>query len=198
MGVGGNVAYFTVKRSDIKGQGSVELLACGQGQYGALGNGGFSSAQGVPKRIKQASGLIECNHLIRFSLPLAYSHTFNTADNEKTGQKQPVGIHSVSISSTGHALVTVDTVGLRGPGGIRGRDLLVCGQNREYELGNGRRTNRATPVQLSGPEGLPFMMLEKEATVKDMGGKAWKRKATVYQTAVAGYNSSLAFWKIDP
>lgn len=57
---GGNLAFFTVERNDGSGIPTIDLLACGNGQYGGLGNAMYSSAQGVPVRTRGVSGLLEC------------------------------------------------------------------------------------------------------------------------------------------
>lgn len=37
-----------------------DVLSCGNGQYGGLGNAQYSNAQFVPVRAKAVSGLLEC------------------------------------------------------------------------------------------------------------------------------------------
>lgn len=50
---GGTTTFFTVERSATGKQGTfVDLLACGSGINGALGNGLWSSANGSPSRVK--------------------------------------------------------------------------------------------------------------------------------------------------
>jgi hypothetical protein len=60
MNVGGDLAFFTVERVDGTAIGNIEILSCGNGQYGGLGNALFSNAQSVPVRTKAVSGLLEC------------------------------------------------------------------------------------------------------------------------------------------
>jgi alpha-tubulin suppressor-like RCC1 family protein len=60
LNVGGDLAFFTVERVDGTAISNVELLSCGNGQYGGLGNALFSNAQSVPVRTKAVSGLLEC------------------------------------------------------------------------------------------------------------------------------------------
>ncbi len=55
IAAGGDLALFTVERPT-----HVDVLACGQGQWGGLGNGTFSTAQGEARRIRGVSGLSEC------------------------------------------------------------------------------------------------------------------------------------------
>lgn len=120
--------------------------------------------------------------------------------------------YALSVSPTGHVLLTLDTLARAGPGldQSSGRDLLVWGANREYQLGNGKRASLATPTTLELP-GLPhsvqlegdaeskgrLMLMKRRAKeVKDMQGRNWKRNVDVEQCAVAGWGSSLIYWKI--
>ena len=132
--------------------------------------------------------------------------------SEKTQNLQPVVPYDLSVSPTGHVLLTLDTLARAGPGMDKaaGRDLLVWGANRDYQLGNGKRASLATPTTLELP-GLPnsvkfegddeskgrLMLMKRRAKeVKDMGGKKWKGNVDVEQCAVAGWGSSLVYWKI--
>ena len=58
---------FEVERSDGSGIPTVEVLACGNGQYGGLGNALYSNAQSTPVRAKNVSGLVECESPTNFS-----------------------------------------------------------------------------------------------------------------------------------
>lgn len=60
---------FTVERSDGSAMRSVDVLACGNGQWGGLGNAKFSNAQSTPMRSKNVSGLIECTFLSSLTSP---------------------------------------------------------------------------------------------------------------------------------
>ena len=60
LNAGGDLAFFTVERVDGTSIRNVEVLSCGNGQYGGLGNALFSNAQSVPVRTKAVSGLLEC------------------------------------------------------------------------------------------------------------------------------------------
>lgn len=58
---GGTTTMFVVERDTPGKEGTwVDLLACGNGLSGALGNGLWTSASGVPVRVKTVSGLQEC------------------------------------------------------------------------------------------------------------------------------------------
>ncbi|THH13845.1 hypothetical protein EW146_g6425 [Bondarzewia mesenterica] len=171
MRAGGDLAFFTVERIDGSSIRSVDLLSCGNGQYGGLGNALFSSAQGVPSRTKSVSGLLE------FS--------------EKTNNLQPITPRSLSVAPDGHVLLTLDTISQAGPGG-GGQDLFAWGSNYDYQVGNGKRTSIAVPATLSRPDGNRFMLMKtKAAEVKDAKGKVWKKNVEVEQVAVAGHGNSV-------
>lgn len=51
---------FTVERKDGSSIDIVDVLVCGNGQWGGLGNSLFSNAQGNPVRARGVSGLHEC------------------------------------------------------------------------------------------------------------------------------------------
>lgn len=181
---------------------------CGNGQGGGLGNSTFNNAQGTPVRAKNVSGLMECKHV-------ASSQTHNSPqkkrnsdcihmyffyrtfpDSEKTKSLQPILPYSVSISPTGHVVLTLDTQSQSNPGGA-GRDIVVWGKNYESELGNGKKASVSVPTVLNKPDGERFMLVQRKAKeVRDLKGKVWKRGVQVEQCAVAGYEGSVVYWKI--
>ncbi|TFY78019.1 hypothetical protein EWM64_g5994 [Hericium alpestre] len=176
LNVGGDLAFFTVERTDGLSNPIIDVLSCGNGQFGGLGNALFTSAQGVPVRTKAVSGLEE------FS--------------EKSQSLQPITPQAISISPDGHVLLTLDTLSRSGPG-AGGRDVVVWGTNYDYQLGNGKRTSIAVPTIMEGPDGHRLMLLKKKAdVVKDPQGKVWKKNAKVEQVAVAGYGNSMIYWRI--
>ena len=79
---------------------------------------------------------------------------------------------------------------------MRGRDVVVWGSNRSYELGNGRRSNQAVPINLEGSRAMPFMLKERHLEVVDLHGKRWSKSARVEQTPVAGPGCTVVYWKI--
>ncbi|KDQ59428.1 hypothetical protein JAAARDRAFT_153233 [Jaapia argillacea MUCL 33604] len=179
---GGDLTLFVVERSDGTSIRTVDVLACGNGQWGGLGNSLFRNSQGEPLRAKNVSGLLE------FS--------------EETQNLQPITPHAISISPTGHVLLTLDTASRAGPGG-GGRDLLAWGANSEYQLGNGKRTSLAAPAWLKTPgegvDGGRVMLMKKKAVlIRDARGEVWKggKGIDVEQTAVAGYENSVVYWRI--
>ena len=61
------MAFFIVEREmGLVGSKVVDVLACGNGQWGGLGNATYSNAQGEPMKVKTISGLVECayHHII--------------------------------------------------------------------------------------------------------------------------------------
>ena len=58
--LGGDLTFFKVERTDGTAMPYVDVLACGNGQWGGLGNALYSNAQGTPLRAKNVSGLLEC------------------------------------------------------------------------------------------------------------------------------------------
>ena len=163
---------------------------CGNGRWGGLGNNIYSSAQGSPLRAKSVSGLLECKTR---SFPNGAANPQATVDSEKEQRLKPIIPHAISISPTGHVLLTLETYnsGLAG-----GRDMFVWGTNQQYELGNGRRASLAVPTAPQQADGTRFMLMKTWADVKDMQGKVWKRGVTVEQCAQAGYGNTIVYWKI--
>jgi hypothetical protein len=121
------------------------------------------------------------------------SHSYT--DSEKSQSLQPLVPHNVSISPTGHILLTLDTLSRSGGGG--GRDLFAWGANYDYQLGNGKRGSLASPTALQRPDGSRLMLIRRTAKeVKDLAGRIWGRRVQVEQRAVAGYGNSFVYWKI--
>ncbi len=120
---------------------------------------------------------------------------FLLTDSERSNNMQPIYPHNISVSPTGHVLLTLDTLARAGPGGV-GRDLLVWGANQEYQLGNGKRGSIASPTALHSPEGHRFMLGKRKADVKDLSGQIWKKGVDVEQYALAGWGNSVVYWRI--
>ncbi|GBE82398.1 regulator of chromosome condensation 1/beta-lactamase-inhibitor protein II [Sparassis latifolia] len=173
---GGDLTFFKVERSDGTAMPYIDVLACGNGQWGGLGNSLYSNAQSTPVRARNVSGLLE------------YS--------EASRNLQPIMPEDISVSPTGHVLLTLDTRSHAGPGG-GGRDIMAWGANSEYQLGNGKRGTVALPTTVLTPGGERFMLgKRKSVEVRDLQNKVWKRGVDVEQYAVAGWGNSLVYWKI--
>lgn len=171
----GDLTAFAVERSSAGNSTTMDLLMCGNGQNGGLGNSTYTNSQGTPARVKNVSGLQQ------------YS--------DRTKQLEPIRPAEVVISPTGHVLVALDSSAESE--GVGGQDLVVWGKNYDYELGNGRKSSSAMPVTLDAPDGERLMLMKKKAKeVLDLGGKVWKRNVAVEQRAVAGYGNTAVYWKI--
>lgn len=173
---GGDLTFFQVERADGSAMPYIDVLACGNGQFGGLGNALFSNAQSSPVRARNVSGLLE------FS--------------EKHNNLQPVVPYDISVSPTGHVLLTLDTLAHSGPGAT-GRDILAWGASYDYQLGNGKRGSVPTPTNVANGDGERFMLGKRRAgEVRDLQGKLWKKNIEVEQKAVAGWGNSIVYWKI--
>ncbi|TBU32306.1 RCC1/BLIP-II [Dichomitus squalens] len=173
---GGDLTIFEVERRDGTSLPYIDVLACGNGQYGSLGNAQYSNAQSAPVRAKNVSGLLEYN--------------------ESTRSLQAIVPEEISISPTGHVLLTLDTKTRAGPGG-GGRDVVAWGSNYDYQLGTGKRGSMAVPTALQSVDGERFMLRSKTAVeVRDLQGKVWKKGVQVEQKAVAGWSNSVVYWRI--
>jgi len=152
----------------------IDLLMCGNGQWGGLGSNIFSSAQSAPLRAKNVSGLLEYSDI--------------------TQSLTPIVPRAVTISPTGHILLTLNTASTVDVGG---RDLVVWGKNYESELGNGKKGSLPIPTTLETPEGGRFLLHRRKAgEVKDLHGKVWKRGVKVEQCAAVGPSNSVVYWKV--
>jgi alpha-tubulin suppressor-like RCC1 family protein len=68
ISAGGSTTMFTVQREMPGKDGKfIDLLACGNGISGALGNGLWISASSIPTRVKTVSGLQECTLLLPYT-----------------------------------------------------------------------------------------------------------------------------------
>jgi len=174
---GGDLTCFVVERSARESLTHVDILCCGNGQWGGLGNNTFSTFQGNPVRVKNISGLREFD--------------------EQKQKLSPIVPHAISVSPTGHILLSLDTQLHAGPGGS-GRDLVVWGLNHDYQLGTGKRTSLNAATILERPEGGRFILARHKANVRDLSGKVWKKNVEVEQCAIGGYGNSVVYWKTKP
>jgi hypothetical protein len=195
VAAGGDLALFTVERTGALSTGTggrevnVEVLACGNGQFGGLGGATFSNAQGTPMRVRKVSGLREWS--------------------DAEGALAPLRPHALSVGPTGHVLLTLDTLATAAPaadGGRRareegvvsvlGRDLMVWGSNSAGELGGGRRGSVAVPTGVLNSRGGHFMLTERaKVDVRGLDGRSVGRRK-VEQCAIAGWASSAVYWRV--
>ncbi|KAL7410494.1 regulator of chromosome condensation 1/beta-lactamase-inhibitor protein II [Mrakia frigida] len=203
----GNTTFFTVQRTALDNpMPYIDLLACGHGTFGALGNGLWSQVSGNAVRVKTVSGLME------------YS--------EKEKKQVPLGIHYVSASPTGSVAAVLNTTPLATKDGafVYGRDLMVWGSNMDAQLGNGRRSNLPVPQHLPPLPSLSStsptfpVLTAKESTIssgstsamphhrlqlaqavvelRDLQGKKVKGKQNVEQVCSFGYGGGVVYWKV--
>ncbi|GAA6016972.1 hypothetical protein JCM10207_007867 [Rhodosporidiobolus poonsookiae] len=196
IAAGGNVSYFVVSadRGASYGSGSVstsqDLLACGQGQFGGIGNGLWAHAM-TPTRVKAVSGLSEWS--------------------EKAGRIEPIKIKDVKAGN-GHVAVILDNAVALPSGATYGRDVLVWGQNDHYQLGTGKRSNLPTPQHLAA---LPSKAGDKAAQQVEQASERLQlasvlpvsptilaanpglsRKSRVEQTIVTGDAGTGVYWRV--
>ncbi|XP_006458490.1 hypothetical protein AGABI2DRAFT_190775 [Agaricus bisporus var. bisporus H97] len=171
----GDLTSFTVERSDTGKPITADLLMCGNGQSGGLGNNTYTNSQGSPARVKNVSGLLQ------------YS--------DRRQQVEPIMPVTVVISPTGHVMVALDTSAESH--GVGGQDLMVWGRNFDYELGNGKKSSLAMPTFLDAPDGERLMLMKRKAKeVLDLGGNVFKKNVNVEQQAAAGYGNSVVYWRV--
>lgn len=196
LNAGGDLAFFTVERIDGTAIRNVEILSCGNGQYGGLGNALFSNAQSVPVRTKAVSGLLECTYFFSCHLSKTNRNLCVTV-SEKTNNLRPIVPHALCVSLDGHVLLSLETHAGAGPGGGSGRDLFVWGTNYDYQVGNGSRASIAVPTTLDPVEGDRIMLEKRRAKlVRDPQGRVWRRGVEVEQVAIGGFGTSLVYWRI--
>jgi hypothetical protein len=120
---------------------------------------------------------------------LPFNPTFNIVDDDMQQTLKPIAPHSMSISPTGHVLLSMDTA--------LARDCLGWGKNHDYELGTGKRGVVGSPTVLQDANGQRLMLRSRKAReVKDMQGKVWKRNVEVQEELVAGHGNSAIYWRL--
>ena len=131
-----------------------------------------------------------------FYLNSSFEGDFLSPDDDRIKALEPIKPEEISISPTGHILLALNSSA--DSGGVGGQDLMVWGRNRESELGNGKKASLVIPATVESPDGDRVMLMTKKATeVRDLHGKVWKRGVKVEQHAVAGYECSAVYWKIE-
>ncbi|KAG8700255.1 hypothetical protein FRC08_004804 [Ceratobasidium sp. 394] len=187
MAAGGDIAYFVVDvTSSTSKVPSVDVLACGMGQWGGLGNGLFSQAQGAPVKVKVVSGATEYN--------------------ETTHSLQPLRTRSISVSpapQSSHTLLTLATGTLAEASEEHGahpvgHDVLVLGYNADGQLGNGKRSSLCIPSHVPALGGVVGRMMLRErdrVRLVDLQGRKCGT-GRVEETAVAGWGCSAVYWRV--
>ncbi|KAI9799020.1 MAG: hypothetical protein M1825_004916 [Sarcosagium campestre] len=146
VAAGGVNSFFTIDATRVAAQGGEEsdkvglgrvtadTFSCGQGIWGALGNGRWTHIQGTPTKIKALSGLFEY-------------------DEEKS-VVIPIRLARLSVGAT-HASAIMDNVTHVGASEQSsendtnwGADVLWWGGNEQYQLGTGKRNNTSNPTYI--------------------------------------------------
>ena len=100
------------------------------------------------------------------------------------------------MSPSGHILLTLDTLA-RSTTEDSGRDLFGWGANYEYGVGSGKRGSIAVPTALRTADGERLLLRRKKVKdVRALSGSVCQRGAVVEQRAVAGYGTSVVYWRI--
>ena len=164
----------------------VDLLACGGGQRSTLGSGQRNQVCSTPVRVKNVSGLQEYD--------------------EAHAQLRPVGVHAVSVGTSGQCAVVLDAPSM---GEETRRDVYVWGANDACQLGTGKRSSLAVPAVLtavdeaSGLDGRSSPVLNRLLLVERTGGKTLgfstggpgkHRSVRSAEQAIAAGGSSMALY----
>ncbi|KAJ7046596.1 regulator of chromosome condensation 1/beta-lactamase-inhibitor protein II [Mycena alexandri] len=171
VSAGGDLTGYTIERTPANDEATiVELLMCGDGQWGGLGNNVYSSAQVSPLRVKTISGLVEYN--------------------DATRRRQSIPLRSISISPTGHVLATLEPVS-------GDRDVHAWGRNQDYELGNGKKAGVSSPMPVVDASNGRLLLQRKRAReVRDLEGRICARGIEVEQDIAVGCGCSSVYWRL--
>jgi len=203
VAAGGDLTVFTVERDLPTGSAiAVDVLACGNGQWGGLGNGSYSNAQSDPVRVKVISGLFEYDDNAQSLRPLK-PYRISVAPGLVAGRANVSSFRSAS----GHVIAILDTVAHSGPGPSSnkdpeagyspGRDVVAWGLNQSYQLGTGKHASANIPatVPITGGEGRLMCKTSKE-TVRDFTRRVVNKKMDIEQVAIAGPGLSVVYWRV--
>jgi alpha-tubulin suppressor-like RCC1 family protein len=131
INAGGMNTYLQIDTTSDTGRTSSEVLSCGTGIHGNLGNGRWTHMQGSPTKIKALSNLQEYD--------------------EAANQVRPIRLRDLAVGGT-HAAATMST---SASSKEFGSDVLLWGNNEFYQLGTGKRNNSAVPVYIQPLDGVP-------------------------------------------
>ncbi|KAI8923862.1 regulator of chromosome condensation 1/beta-lactamase-inhibitor protein II [Entophlyctis helioformis] len=151
IAAGGDTTLFVIETPD-----ATQVLACGNGQFGQLGNGAFLQAMHTPTKIKSLSNLCEYD--------------------EHRRRVVPIRVSKIAASDSHCAAVLENSTGSGRSAGSRGwfswlspstavsygHDLLMWGMNTHLQLNraDGKRGNQPVPgyvlpIQYTSPSVLP-------------------------------------------
>ncbi|ESZ96176.1 hypothetical protein SBOR_3451 [Sclerotinia borealis F-4128] len=142
---GGVNTFFTIDATRVAGQSeettpldlgriTADTWSCGQGIFGALGNGRWTHVQSLPSKMKALSGLFEYDEVARTVIPIRLSRLSIGSTHASAVMNNVTHLEATSNSSHN------DT--------NWGADALWWGGNEFYQLGTGRRNNVSQPVYI--------------------------------------------------
>ena len=141
IAAGGLNSYFMVDALEGDSRtATADVLSCGAGIYGNLGNGRWTHVQAPPVKIRALSGLLE------FS--------------EAAQKVVPIRLQSLQAGAT-HSAAVMDNVTQTSAQGSEpcdlgyGCDVVWWGNNEFYQLGTGKRNNCNVPVYIQPLDGVP-------------------------------------------
>ncbi|KAF2760817.1 mitochondrial protein-like protein Fmp25 [Pseudovirgaria hyperparasitica] len=152
IAAGGTNSYFTIDATRVAsaaddesesrsarlamGRVTADTWACGQGIWGALGNGRWTHVASTPVKIPSLSGLYEYDEAAKQAIPIRLArlsvgtnHVAAVMDN----------VTEVSAADSRYASENATNWGA---------DILFFGNNEFYQLGTGKRNNVSNPVYI--------------------------------------------------
>ncbi|KAG9243247.1 mitochondrial protein-like protein Fmp25 [Calycina marina] len=145
VAAGGINSFFTVDATRIQGQDgeiptdlgrvTADTWSCGQGTYGALGNGRWTHIQEIPTKIKSLSGLFEYDETAKVVIPIRMAYI-------------SVGTTHVAATMANVTEVSASKHGTENETNW-GADVVWWGGNEFYQLGTGKRSNVNAPLYIA-------------------------------------------------
>ena len=202
IAAGGKNTFMVIEATEYGRTDStkVDIWACGTGLQGQLGNNTWNHHQSRPVKVRSISGLREWD--------------------EVNHRPIPIGVHSLSVGNT-HVVAVLDNVAYVGAETDDfhdvnwGRDVFLWGGNADYQMGTGKRNNRATPEYIQPMESRAETMAvrsgwqpesgdhkrfqltpAKVITVKTADGHS--KKMNVEQAVVAGDKVTACYARLVP
>jgi alpha-tubulin suppressor-like RCC1 family protein len=145
VAAGGANSFFTVDATKMTGRGgdglrglgqiTADTWACGEGIFGALGNGRWTHVQDTPTKVKALSGLFEYDEVTNTASPIRLSHLSAGAT------------HACAILNNGTNVAAGDR---STENDINwGSDVLWWGGNEFFQVGTGKRSNVNNPTYIA-------------------------------------------------
>ncbi|ODV92167.1 hypothetical protein CANCADRAFT_55890 [Tortispora caseinolytica NRRL Y-17796] len=146
ISAGGNTSFFVDCKKTNGEADEYNLWTCGNGVVGQHGTGVFSQYLGYLRLVKRLSGV------------KAYS--------EKEGKLKPVPLSFICAGPT-HVLAALRSEALIEGSNNTGSDLYVWGGNEHGQLGTGKRSNTALPIQINPLDSqLPLNTVKQRQTAE--------------------------------